>query len=36
MAKVRVSNIADLKLDKRNANRGTERGSEMLDRSRAS
>jgi DNA modification methylase len=35
MTKVRVSDIADLKLDKRNANRGTERDSEMLDRSLA-
>jgi len=35
MAKPSISNIQDLKLDKKNANRGTSRGAEMLDRSLA-
>jgi len=36
MAKVHISSIQDLKLDKRNVNRGTARGAHMLDRSLAS
>jgi DNA modification methylase len=36
MAKVHINSIQDLKLDKRNVNRGTARGAHMLDRSLAS
>ena len=35
MAKLQTKSISDLKLDAKNANRGTERRAEMLDRSLA-